>query len=447
MSSPYVAHRRALMERLAGSGAAAVVFTATTKIRNHDCEYRFRPDSDFWYLTGFAEPEAALLLLPDLEGKGDHRSVLFLRERDPEREIWDGRRLGVERAPETLEVEEARPIEDLWDDLSVDLKGYERILYRTGQDPERDRQMLGTVEGLRRRARGSIRPPVELLDHAPFVHEQRLLKSAAELERMRKAAAITTEAHMAAMATATPGMNEREIDALLDYTFRRRGSTGAAYGNIVAGGANACVLHYVENDAVLGAEDLLLIDAGAEYEYYASDVTRTFPVSGTFSEPQRQLYEVVLAAQEAAIQHVRPGVTFESIHGVALQRLVEGLVELGLCSGTTEGVISSGDYRRFFMHQTSHWLGLDVHDCGFYSSEGASRSLEPGMVLTVEPGLYVDPEEDGVEERWLGIGIRIEDDVLVTGEGHEVLTAGAPKSVEAVEAACKARHEPPGGPA
>jgi Xaa-Pro aminopeptidase len=431
-------HRRRFQDVLARRGAAAVIPTATHKIRNHDCEYRFRPDSDFWYLTGFAEPDAVLVLVPPLPSSkvAKPRSVLFLREKDREREIWTGRRLGVAAAAERLGVDEARPIERLWTDLPELLRNVERIVWRTGADEARDREMTQTFTKLRAAARGGIVPPLELLDPAPLLHELRLKKSPAEIELMRRAARITKDAHVAAMKRARPGVNEREIDALLDHAFRSNGATGSAYANIVAGGANACCLHYVENDKPLCDGDLLLIDAGSEYDYYASDVTRTFPVNGRFSPEQRALYEVVLDAQLAAIAQVKPGVTFVSVHEVALERLVKGLVRLGLLAGPFETALEKEAYKRFYMHRTSHWLGLDVHDCGAYVADGQSRTLEPDMVLTVEPGVYVAEDDTTVEARWRGIGIRVEDDVLVTAAGHDVLTAGIPKHVDEVEAAC-----------
>lgn len=432
----YRRHRAHFSEKLVELDAAAVVFTATEKVRNHDSHYRFRPDSDFWYLTGFAEPEAALVLLPDGPDSRP-RSVLFLREKDREREIWDGLRLGVEAAPERLGVDEARPITRLWEDLPELLASRERIVYRTGQCEDRDRRLLETLTRLRARARGGVLPPVELLDTAPLLHEQRLFKTPEELTLMRRAAEITGQAHEAAMLAAAPGGNEREIDGLLDYTFRRLGGTGAAYSNIVAGGPNACILHYHENDQPLRDGDLLLIDAGAEYEYYAADVTRTFPVNGTFNPEQRAIYQVVLDAQLAALEAVRPGRPFDAYHQAALETIVDGLLGLGLLKGERAAILSDGSYRRFFMHRTGHWLGLDVHDCGAYVRDGHPRELAPGMVLTVEPGIYVSPDDDTVEPRWRGIGVRIEDDVLVTVDGHEVLTAGIPKTVEGVEAACR----------
>ena len=432
----YREHRETLLERLRERRAAAVIPTATEKVRNHDCDYRFRPDSDFWYLTGFAEPGACLVLLPPLSEDQQPRSVLYLRERDKLMEIWNGRRLGVEAAPDALDVDEARDIEQLWDDLPELLSGYERLLWRFGNDEGNDRRMIETLGALRRKARGVVRPPVELVDQVPYVHELRLFKTEAEVALMREAAAITAEAHVAAMATAAPGVGENELDALIEYTFRRRGSTGPGYNNIVAGGVNACILHYTENDQPLADGDLCLIDAGAEKDYYSADVTRTFPVNGVFSPEQRAVYEVVLRAQKAAVEHIAPGVAFSSVHEVALGELVDGLLELGLCEGTRESVIEDESYRAFFMHSTGHWLGLDVHDCGYSAQDGLSRELAPGMVLTVEPGLYIDPESEDVDPKWRGIGVRIEDDVLVTPDGHENLTAAIPREVDEVEAAC-----------
>ncbi|MCB9915374.1 MAG: aminopeptidase P N-terminal domain-containing protein [Planctomycetes bacterium] len=443
--SMYRDHRERLLERLAESGTAALVFTATHKVRNHDCEYRFRPDSDFWYLTGFAEPESALVLLPrgvDATAKDGERdphevrTVLFLREKNPEMETWTGRRLGVDAAPEALGVDAAYPIEELWKRLPELLKNYRRVLYRAGLEEARDRGVLDALSTLRKRARGGVLPPVELVDPAPVLHELRLFKTPAELDKMRAAAAITGEAHRAAMAAAAPGVGEHEIDALVEYTFRRRGSTGMAYTTIAAGGNNGCILHYVENDAPLVDGELLLLDAGCEVDFYASDVTRTFPVNGTFTLEQRAIYDLVLEAEETAIDAVRPGATVDLVHETAQRVLVRGLVRLGLLDGDPDELYEAKAHQRFTIHKTSHWLGLDVHDCGAYSLDGEPRPLEPGMVLTVEPGLYITADDDEVDPRWRGIAVRIEDDVLVTASGHEVLTAGIPKTVDDVESAC-----------
>ena len=429
----YKQHRERLLETLRREGAAAIFATGSPRIRNHDCEYRFRPDSDFWYLTGFAEPEAVLVLLPESQ---EARSVLFLRERVREEEIWNGRRLGVAAAPDRLGVDAAYPIGELEEKLPELLAGYRRLVYRFGLDEARDRLMIATAGKLVARAKTGIQAPAEWVSPAGLVHEQRLIKNEWELGRFRRAAEITAEAHLAAMREAAPGVNEAELDALIEYTFRRRGSTGPAYTNIVAGGPGACVLHYVENNRELVDGELLLIDAGAEWEYYATDVTRTFPVNGAFSPEQRALYEVVLEAQTAAVDAVRPGATFETPHQVAVERISRGLVELGLVEGPVERVIEEELYRPFYMHRTGHWLGLDVHDCGAYHVDGESRPFEVGMVTTIEPGLYVDPDDESVEKRWRGIGIRIEDDVLVVPGGREVLTEAVPKSVADVEAAC-----------
>lgn len=432
-------NRARLAERLRQRKAAGVFFTSAHKIRNFDAEYRFRPDSDFWWLSGFAEPDAALVILPD-DGQGKFRSILYLREKDREKEIWSGRRLGLAAAPAALGVDEARNIERIFEDLPQLLANCERIVYRTGVEADRDRRMLEVLATLRARAKGMVVPPLELLDVNPFTHELRLFKQPEELDLMRRAAAITREAHTRAMRDCRPGMNEREIDALLDYTFRARGGNGAAYNNIVAGGANACILHYVENDQPLRDGDLLLIDAGAEFQHYACDVTRTFPVNGSFNAEQRAVYEVVLASQLAAIAAVRPGVSFVSVHECALRVLCEGFARLGLLTGSVEEIIANQSYRRFYMHRTSHWLGLDVHDCGAYVVEGQSRKLEPGMVLTIEPGCYIAADEESVDARWRGIGVRIEDDVLVTAQGGEVLTAGIPKTVSEIESLLSAQR-------
>ncbi len=430
----YRQHRQRFLELLSREGACAVIAAGSAKVRNHDCEHRFRPESDFFYLTGFREPDAVLVLAPQ---RDEQRVVLFLRPKDRAAETWTGRRLGVEAAPGELGVEAAHPIGELWERLPDLLRGAGRLVYRTGADEARDRQLLAAVGLLRGQVRGGVQAPLEIVDPARWLHEQRLFKSAEELDCMRRAAAISSEAHRLAMREARPGKNEAELDGLIEYTFKRRGSTGPAYTNIVAGGANACILHYNENDQPLRDGELVLIDAGAEWSFYASDVTRTFPVNGRFSPTQRALYDVVLDAQKAAVEGTRPGATFASVHDVALRRLCRGLLELGLLQGDVDEVIESGAYRSYYMHRTGHWLGLDVHDCGAYHEGGQSRVLAPGMVTTVEPGLYVPPDDQTVDARWRGIGIRIEDDVLVTAEGNEVLTAEIPKEAEDIEAACR----------
>ncbi|MFT5291232.1 MAG: Xaa-Pro aminopeptidase [Planctomycetota bacterium] len=427
--------RQRFLNVLAREEACALIPSGSAPTRNSDCEYLFRPEGDFFYLTGFREPDCVLLLVPQNE---EVKSVLFLRDRDPKSEVWTGRRLGVERAPGELQVDAAYDIDEMWSVLPDLLKGNNRMVYRLGRDEERDREMISLVGDMRDRARRGAIAPTQWIDPSVWLHELRLIKTNAELGCMRRAAEITAEAHIAAMATATAGESEMEVDALLNYTFRKNGSSGSAYNNIVAGGDNACILHYVENDAELVDGELLLIDAGCEWEFYASDVTRTFPVSGTFSKEQRALYAVVLDAQKAVIESVKPGLCFDELHNLGKLSLVRGLLGLGLLEGTPEEALESEEFGRFYMHGTSHWLGLDVHDCGSYWGTDESRRLEPGMVLTVEPGIYLAADEGAVEERWRGIGIRIEDDVLVTPTGHEVLTSAIPKEIDEVEAACQA---------
>ena len=435
-------HRERFLEILTREGAAAVVATGAPAIRNHDSEYRFRPGSDFWYLTGFHEPDAVLVLAPR---RDDGRAVLFLNDRNPDQEVWTGRRLGVDAAPETLGIDQAYPIESLWDELPDLLAGHEQLVHAAGLDEERDRRLQRLLARLRRRAGAGLVAPLECVDPRLWLHELRLTKSAVELEHLRRAAEVSVEAHLLAMQAAQPGANEAELDALLDYTIRRRGCTGSAYTNIVAGGANACTLHYVANDQPLVAGELILIDAGAEGEYYASDVTRTFPIDGTFSGEQKALYEVVLAAQKAAIERVVPGSDPIAVHETARDVIVDGLSDLGLLTGDRDEIVEAESYRRFFMHKTGHWLGLDVHDCGAYFVDGESRRYEPGMVTTVEPGIYIAPDDETVEARWRGMGIRLEDDVAVTAEGNEVLTARLPKEIEEVEAACRGAELQPAG--
>lgn len=431
--------RERFLARLAEVGAAAIIPTHTTKVRSNDSDFRFRPGSDFWWLTGFGEPDAWLVLLP--EGPGDKgvatgpRSVLFLRPRDRERETWDGRRLGVERAAEVLGLDEARDVARLWTDLPELLLGYPRIVWRLGEEPERDRRVAELTALLRRRARGSAKCYRELVDPLTTLHELRLVKSEAELELMRHAGRVAADAHIAAMAFSQPGRHEYEVEALLDSHYRRHGCDAPAYGNIVAGGANGCILHYVENDMKLCAGELLLVDSGCEWRHYASDITRTWPIDGRFTPDQRALYDVVHGALVAATAAAQPGARFDDVHDAAVKVLSAGLVELGLVKASIDETLEKSLFKPFYMHRTSHWLGLDVHDVGLYQdADGKSRTLQPGMVLTVEPGLYI-AEDAEVDARWRGIGIRVEDDVAIVASGHEVLTATCPRTADAVEAA------------
>ncbi|HKK14231.1 MAG TPA: Xaa-Pro aminopeptidase [Gammaproteobacteria bacterium] len=424
------ARRRRQLMRMMGNDSIAIVPAAPERTRNRDVEYPYRPDSDFYYLTGFSEPEAVAVLIP---GRKQGEYILFCRERDPQLETWTGRRTGPERAGELYGTDDAFPIGDIDDILPGLLEARERVYYTMGSHPEFDSRVIGWVNRIRSQGRAGQRVPDEFVTLEHLLHDMRLYKSPAELRAMRKAAAISTRAHRRAMQVCRPGAAEYEVEAEFHYAFRRAGADWA-YPPIVGGGPNACILHYTENNAPLADGDLLLIDAGAEYAYYAADITRTFPVNGRFSPAQRAVYEVVLRAQRAAIDQVRPGNHWNQPHKAAVRVLTEGLVRLGLLKGRTAQLVKDEAYRRFYMHRTGHWLGLDVHDVGDYKVGGEWRVLEPGMVLTVEPGLYIPAGSKGVARKWWNIGVRIEDDVLVTREGCEVLTRDAPKDIDEIEA-------------
>jgi Xaa-Pro aminopeptidase len=429
--SEFAARRKQLLEAM-GDGVA-VFASAPLAVRNHDVEHPYRQDSDLYYLSGFDEPQSVLVLSNQHE---EHRSVLFVRPRMPDREIWDGPRAGVEGAVERFGVDAAFPISELSTRLPDYLGNVERLLYRLADNEEFDSTLFACLRHLRRGGRKGVSAPEIVVDPSVHVHEMRLRKSDLELDLMGRAAEITTEAHLSAMRLASDGVHEYELDAELLHVFRRRGSERPAYESIVGSGPNATILHYRAGARTMSDGELVLIDAGCEYAYYASDVTRTFPVNGRFAPEQRALYEIVLAAQKSAVEAVRPGVTLEEIHLGAVRSITEGLVEVGLLDGNVDTLIEEKKYQPFYMHRTSHWLGMDVHDVGRYYEGREHRALEPGFVLTVEPGLYVAEDAEGVDERWRGIGIRIEDDVVVTATGHEVLTAGVPKEIADVEAAC-----------
>ncbi|KAA0010645.1 Xaa-Pro aminopeptidase [Billgrantia pellis] len=424
----YRARREALMKQLPAD-AAVLLPGASLITRSHDSDYPFRQRSDLHYLTGFPEPEALLLLLP---GRSDGESVLFCQDRDPMREAWTGRRLGAEGAVREYGIDQAFENAERDERLEELLDG-RTTLYL----PLDDTEALALAEAFRGRlvakVRRGARPPRAFADLTPLVHEQRLIKSESELSLMRHAAEISARGHVRAMRAARPGLMEFHLQAELEHEFRWHGGSGPAYDSIVGGGANACVLHYIENDKPLRDGELVLIDAGAEFDLYAGDITRTFPVGGRFDTAQRELYDVVLAAQERAVAAVRPGATLQAIHDGVLRDLTAGLIRLGLLDGEVEARIEDDSIKRFYLHSTSHWLGLDVHDVGDYRQEGESRPLAPGMVLTIEPGLYL-PDDEDVPAPYRGIGIRIEDDVAVTDEGHEVLTASVPKRVAEIEA-------------
>ena len=426
--APVYAERRARLAARIKRGIA-IIPTAPERARNRDSHYPYRYDSYFYYLTGFIEPEAVLVVIA-----GDQpKSVLFCRDKDVEREIWDGFRYGPQQAREVFGFDESHPVGELDTRMPDLLANQPQLCCHLGSDEPWDARVLGWLNAVRAQVRNGVAAPAAISDVRTVLDDMRLVKDAHELDVMRRAAQISTSAHKRAMRAAAPGRAEYEIEAELLHEFRHGGAQAPAYTSIVAGGANACVLHYVQNDARLNSGELLLIDAGCELDGYASDITRTFPVNGKFSAAQRDIYQLVLAAQAAAIAEVVPGASWNAPHDVAVRVLAQGLIEFGLCKGSVDKVIESGDYRQFYMHRTGHWLGLDVHDAGDYKRDGAWRKLEPGMVLTVEPGCYIRPGA-GVPAHFANIGIRIEDDVAVTAKGNEVLTLAAPKTVADIEA-------------
>jgi len=429
----FVRRRRQLM-RMAGRDAIVIVPAAPERVRNNDSHYPYRQDSDFHYLAGFPEPDAVLALIP---GREQGEMILFCRERDAERERWDGARAGTEGAVEQFGFDDAFPIADIDDILPGMIEGRTRVYYHFGRDPEFDLKLIGWVNRVRALVRQGAKPPHEFVALSHLLHDLRLYKSRSEVRVMRKSAKIAAEAHVRAMRATKPGMNEHEVEAELLHEFRRHGAV-PSYEPIVGGGANACVLHYRANNAPLRDGDLLLIDAGAEYQCYASDITRTFPVNGRFSPEQRAIYEIVLAAQRAAIDEVRPGRSFDAYHEAAVRVITRGLIKIGLLEGSLEKNLREHAYRAFYMHKTGHWLGLDVHDVGDYRIDGQFRLLEPGMVVTVEPGIYIAPDLKRVPARWRGIGVRIEDDVVVTRGEPMILTDSVPRDADAIEALMRA---------
>lgn len=425
-SALYVSRRARLINQM--QRGIAVIPTAPEMLRNGDAHYSYRYDSHFHYLTGFDEPEAVLVLVAG----ASPQSILFCREKDREREIWDGFRHGPEGAKEIFGFDAAYPIAQLDDKLTGLMGNQPALFHPLGAHAVWDDRILALRARVQAQVRSGITAPNEIHDIRTLLDEMRLIKDSDELAIMRRAAAVSSAAQVRAMHATRPGRMENEIEAELLHEFRRSGAQAPAYTSIVAGGANACVLHYTFNNAALKDGDLLLIDAACEMDGYAADITRTFPVNGKFSAVQKDIYEMVLAAQAAAITAVRPGAHWNEPHDAALRVLVQGLIDLKLCSGSADAVLESGDYKRFYMHRTGHWLGMDVHDVGSYKLEGNWRALQPGMALTVEPGCYIRPADNVPKELW-NIGIRIEDDVAVTTQGCEVLTAAAPKTVAAIE--------------
>ena len=422
--------RRQLME-LMEPESIAVIVAAPERTRNRDVHYPYRQDSDFQYLTGFPEPEAVMVLVP---GRPQGEYLLFCRERNREREIWDGYRAGPEGACNQYGADDAFPIDDIDDILPGLLEGKERVYYAMGKDNEFDRHLMEWVNSIRSRSRSGATPPGEFVDLDHLLHELRLFKSAAEIKVMRKAGEISARAHSRAMHVCKPGMYEYQLQAEIEHEFAMAGARSPAYGSIVGGGANGCILHYVENSARLRDGDLVLIDAGCELDHYAADITRTFPVNGRFSPEQKAVYEIVLAAQAAAIDACVAGNHWNDPHEASVQVITQGLLDLGLLAGSVDELIEKEAFREFYMHRAGHWLGMDVHDVGDYKVDHEWRLLEPGMVMTVEPGIYIAPDNQQVDARWRGIGVRIEDDVAITAKGVEVLTSAVPKSVAEIEA-------------
>jgi Xaa-Pro aminopeptidase len=414
------------MNRL-GQDSVAIISSAPEATRSNDTNYRYRQNSDFYYLTGFDEPEAIAVIAPN---QAEQKFTLFVRPRDPEREIWDGRRAGVEGALADYGANAAFPVEEFREKLGELINGARNLYYRIGAgNPELDDQIIKQIGRMRAMGRKGVNAPEAIIDTGAIIHEMRLFKSAEEVELMQRAADIAAEAHREAMKAARPGMKEYEIEALIEFHFRRNGAAAPAYTSIVGGGANATVLHYVNNDATLSDGDLLLIDAGAEYRGYASDITRTFPVNGRFTSAQRDIYDLVLETQVDCVRRARPGITLDELKSHSIEMLTEGMVRLGLLEGEPAKLIEEKHY----MHGLGHFLGIDVHDVGRYYRDGQSRGLEPGMVITVEPGLYVSEKAENIPEKYRGIGVRIEDDVLITEDGPRVLSSKVPKQPEEIE--------------
>jgi Xaa-Pro aminopeptidase len=430
----YAARRVRIFEEMERRGGGVMILPAAEeRPRNADSEYIFRQDSDYAWAVGLDEPMGGAVLVAR---GGERKLVLFVRPRDREKEIWTGRRVGVEGAKEIFGADEAYTVGELDAKLSPFVEGAPTLWWRLGQDPAWDARMARMLAELRALARTGKTAPEAIVDPGRIVHELRLVKSPDEVAKLRKAAEITAEAHLAAMRDGSAGRREHQVQAEIEYAFRRRGGMGPGYGTIVATGPNSTILHYRAGDAVLEDGHVCLVDAGGEYDWYTADVTRTFPVSGEFTKAQRDLYELCLGAQKEAIAAVRPGTDIDAIHDLAVRRLTEGLIGLGLLQGKVEERIEDKSYRKYYMHRTSHWLGMDVHDVGDYYVNGKPRPFVPGMVLTVEPGIYVAEDDEGAPKEMRGVGIRIEDDVLVTEDGRENLTAAVPKDVKELEAVC-----------
>ena len=424
------ARRRKQFLRMVGVGNIAVIASASVCQRNADVEFAFRQNSDFYYLSGFDEPEAVIVFVP---GRKQGEYVLFCREYDETTALWVGASVGLNGAVQQYSVDDAFPIDDIDDILPGLLENKNRLYFPMGTQPSFDQKLMDWSQEVRNRSRTGVSAPAEFISSDHLLHEMRLIKSAQEIKQMKKAAKISVAAHIKAMQCTQAGMFEYQVDAEIKHTFMTHGAQSEAYPAIVGGGDNGCVLHYTQNNSVLNDGDLLLIDAGCEWDKYAADITRTFPVNGVFSESQKALYQLVLDAQYAAIEQVKPGNHWNDPHEAAVEVLTKGLLELGILKGCLSTLIENEAYKPYYMHRTGHWLGLDVHDVGDYKIDGEWRLLEPGMVLTVEPGLYIQPTATEVEAQWRGIGIRIEDDVVVTKAGCDVLTDAASKEILDIE--------------
>ncbi|MFN0246108.1 MAG: aminopeptidase P N-terminal domain-containing protein [Kofleriaceae bacterium] len=429
----YAARRDAVMQAI-GPDGVLVVRSLPERLRNGDAMFPFRQHSDLVYLTGFVEPNTTLVLRP---GADSERVVMFVRPRDPEMETWDGRRAGIEGAKERYGADAAYPAAELPQRLWDLIANREELHYALGLDAEMDLLVASTIARLRKTEKKGKRPPRAVVDPRVALHEQRLHKRPEELAALRTAAKITSDAHVAAMKAGTPGANEGELEAVINYTFRRAGGGGPGYATIVGSGANATILHYIENTRAIADGDLVLVDAGCEYDHYTADITRTWPASGTFTPAQRRVYEIVLATQKAAVAMAQPGATIDEIHDFCVRQLTQGMIDLGLLAGSVDERVTDSSYKKFYMHGTSHWLGLDVHDVGAYTRDGKARPLAAGMVITVEPGLYIAHDAEGVPDSLRGIGVRIEDDVAITATGNEVLTAACPKEIADLEQLCR----------
>jgi Xaa-Pro aminopeptidase len=426
----YSARRKELMS-LMHSNSIAIISAAPEKVRSRDTHYPYKQNVNLSYLCGFPEPESVLVLIP---GRAQGEMVLFCRDKDPLRETWDGYREGPEGAVSNFGADDAFPIADIDDILPNLIEGKDRLYYAIGKDPEFDRHLMDWVNHVRNQRGNGALPPGEFVDLDHFINEMRLFKTAGELKIMRKAAEISVSAHSRAMKASKPGLFEYQLQAEIEHEFAVHGSAGAAYTSIVGGGKNGCILHYIENRDALKDGDLVLIDAGCEYQNYAADITRTFPVNGKFSDEQAAIYDIVLQAQTDAIAVIGPGIEYNKTNEATVLAITQGLVDLGILHGDVDELIASEAHREFYMHGAGHWLGMDVHDVGDYKIDGQWRVYEPGMVVTIEPGIYIAPGNPNVDKKWHGIAVRIEDDIVVTKDGNENITAGAPKKRDEIEA-------------